>query len=121
MTQRRSATALGVLIEACFERSHPPAEIFGGGMAVMIGDILAEPAPERLDWHEVGAVAGQRHEVDVEPFGRFTHHAGAMIGGHAGAMIGGAIPHDDQLVFGLIQARSRRRTSTVWLWPLARA
>ena len=31
----------------------------------MIGDILAEPAPERLDRHEVGAVAGQRHEVDL--------------------------------------------------------
>jgi hypothetical protein len=38
-----------VLIEACFERGHPPAEILGSGVAVMISDILAEPAPERLD------------------------------------------------------------------------
>ena len=82
----------GVLIEAGLESSHPPAEIFGGGMAVMIGDILAEPAPERLDRHEVGAVAGQRHEVDVERFGRFAHHTGSMIGG--------AVPDDDQLVLG---------------------
>src|SRR4051795_12830964 len=37
-------------------------------------------------------VAGQRHEVDVERFGRFTHHTGSMIGG--------AVPDDDQLVFG---------------------
>ena len=32
-----------VLIEACFERGHPPAEILGGGVAVAIGDILPEP------------------------------------------------------------------------------
>ena len=55
----------GVLIEAGLESGHPPAEILGGRMAVMIGDILPEPTPERLDRHEVGAVAGQRHEVDV--------------------------------------------------------
>jgi hypothetical protein len=30
---------VGVLIEAGLESSHAPAEIFGGGMAVMIGDI----------------------------------------------------------------------------------
>ena len=35
---------VNVLIEACFESGHPPAEILGGGMAVMIGDILAEPS-----------------------------------------------------------------------------
>ena len=42
----------GVLIEAGLENGHPPAEILGGRMTVMIGDILAEPAPERLDRHE---------------------------------------------------------------------
>jgi hypothetical protein len=36
-------------------------------------------------------VAGQRHEVDVERFGRLTHHTGAVIGG--------AVPHDDQPIF----------------------
>ena len=77
----------GVVIEAVLESGNPPAEILGGGVAVVIGDILPEPrASTGMN------VAGQRHEVDVEPFGRFTHHAGAMIGG--------AIPHDDQLVFG---------------------
>jgi hypothetical protein len=35
-------------------------------------------------------VAGQRHEVDVERFGRLTHHTGAVIGG----------ADDDQLVLG---------------------
>jgi hypothetical protein len=34
----------GVLIEAGLESSHASAEILGGGMAVMIGDILAEPS-----------------------------------------------------------------------------
>ena len=82
----------GVLIEAVLESGNASAEIIGGGMAVMIGDILPEPAPESLDRHEVGAVAGQRHEVDVERFGRFMHHTGSMIGG--------AIPDDDQLVLG---------------------
>jgi hypothetical protein len=40
-------------------------------MAVMIGDILAEPAPESLDRHVVGAVAGQRHEVDVGSMSKY--------------------------------------------------
>ena len=53
----------GVLIEAVLESGHPPAEIFGGGMALMTGDILPEPVPESLD----------RHEVDVKHFGGITH------------------------------------------------
>ena len=33
----------GIVIEAGLESGHAPAEILGGGMAVMIGDILPEP------------------------------------------------------------------------------
>jgi hypothetical protein len=33
----------GVLIEAVLESGNASAEIIGGGMAVMIGDILPEP------------------------------------------------------------------------------
>ena len=39
----------GVLIEAVLESGNASAEIIGGGMAVMIGDILPEPAPESFD------------------------------------------------------------------------
>jgi hypothetical protein len=59
-----------VLIEACFECGHSPAEIHGGRMAVMIGDILGDSASERLDRHEVG----QWHEDDLQRFSRFTHY-----------------------------------------------
>jgi hypothetical protein len=43
----------GVLIEAVLESGHPPAGLLGGGMALMISDILPEPVPESLDRHEV--------------------------------------------------------------------
>ena len=54
-----------VLIEPRLECGDAAAQILGGTMAVVIGDVLAQPSPERLDRHEVGAVAGQRHEVDL--------------------------------------------------------
>jgi hypothetical protein len=38
-------------------------------MAVMIGEILAQPAPERFDRHEIGIVVWQRHEVNVQACG----------------------------------------------------
>jgi len=95
----------GVLIEARLESGHPAAEILGGGMAVVIGDLLPEPTPERLDRHEVGAVAGQRHEVDVQRFGRFAHHTCSMIGG--------AVPYDDQLVLGPFGSESAQNIDGV--------
>ena len=41
-------------------------QVFGGGMAVMIDDVRAQPAPQRLDRHQVRTVAGQWREGDVQ-------------------------------------------------------
>src|SRR4051812_20014067 len=61
-------------------------------MAVVVGDVLPEPAPEGLDRPEVGAVARQRYELDPQRGGGLAHHTGAMIGS--------AVPHDPQLPVG---------------------
>ena len=77
-----------ILIEARFESGNTAAEIISGGMAVVGGDVLPKPPPERLDWHEVGAVARQGHELDPQH--------GRRLADDAGAMIGSAVPHDRQ-------------------------
>ena len=35
-------------------------------MAMVIGDVLAQPAPERFDRHQIRAVTRQRHQGDVQ-------------------------------------------------------
>src|SRR5829696_990546 len=55
-------------------------EVLGGAMAVVVGDVLAQPAPEGLDRHEVGAVAGQGYEFDLQRGRGFAHRLGAVIG-----------------------------------------
>src|SRR5215213_3249917 len=57
-------------------------------MAVVVGDVLPEPTPEGLDWHEIGAVARQGHEFDLQRGGGLAHGRGAVIGR--------AIPEQDQ-------------------------
>src|SRR5215216_2745842 len=52
-----------VLVDARGEGPHPPGQVVSAGMAMVIGDVLAQPAPKRLDGHQIRAVAGQRHEV----------------------------------------------------------
>src|SRR5919206_1330419 len=61
-------------------------------MAVVVGDVLAQPAPERLDWHEVGAVARQGHEFDLQCRGGLAYRLGAVIGR--------AVPEQDQRLVG---------------------
>lgn len=51
------------------------------GMAAMIGDVLAQPAPQRFDGHKVGAVGGQPNQVDVQLGGPLAHFNTAVIGG----------------------------------------
>src|SRR3954465_11496289 len=65
-----TTTATGLL---CWRDFHPQEwqlaslhHILRAGMAVMIGDVLPQPAPERLDGHQIGAVARQRHQRDVQ-------------------------------------------------------
>src|SRR5215213_2454716 len=79
-------------MEARLESGDTAAEIVGGGMAVVVGDVLPEPAPEGLDRHEIGAVARQRYELDPQRGGCLAHRTGAMIGS--------AVPDDQQLPVG---------------------
>jgi hypothetical protein len=40
---------MGILVEARLERGDTVTEILGGGMAVVVGYVLPQPAPEGLD------------------------------------------------------------------------
>jgi hypothetical protein len=42
-------------------------------VTVVVGDVLAQPPPQRFDRHDVGAVAGQRLKRDVEFLGASQH------------------------------------------------
>src|SRR3954466_10415382 len=66
-------------------------------MAVMIGDILTQPAPQRLDRHQVRAVAGQRQQMDAQAPGGGPDRLGAMIRR--------AVPEYDQLAGGDLGAQ----------------
>jgi hypothetical protein len=70
----------GIGIDAGLKCGGATDQILGGGMAVMVGDILAQPAPQRLDRHQVRAVAGQRRQVDVQACRSRPNHLGTMIG-----------------------------------------
>src|SRR3954469_20982519 len=85
-----------VLVDADLEVRHPPGQVLGAGMAMMIGDVLAQPAPEGLDWHQVGAVARQRHQGDVQRAGNLPDRLGPVIRG--------TIPQHDQLALGNLGA-----------------
>src|SRR4051794_28930341 len=61
-------------------------------MAVMIRDVLAQPAPERLDGHQIRTVPRQRHQLDVQ-------RARDLPDG-LGPVIGRAVPQHDQLAIG---------------------
>jgi hypothetical protein len=38
-------------------------QVFGGGMAVIVGDVRAQPTPQRLDCHQVRTVPGSGMRV----------------------------------------------------------
>ena len=80
------------LVEPCLERGDAPGQVVGRGVAVMVGEILAQPAPERLHWHQIGAVAGQRDEPDVQ--------AGCGSPDCLGTVIGRTVPdHDERAIW----------------------
>src|SRR3954447_16508612 len=78
----------GVPIDLRLEGGDAAAEVLGGAMAVVVGDVLAQPAPEGLDRHEIGAVARQGPEFDPQRGGGLAHRPGAVIGR--------AVPEQDQ-------------------------
>src|SRR5215207_3016460 len=79
----------GVLIEARLERGRSPGQVLGAGVAVMIGYVLTQPAPEGLHGHQVGAIARQRPERDP----KLTRD---LLDGF-GPVIGRPVPHHEEL------------------------
>ena len=87
----------GLLVDAGLEGGDTTGEIVPARMAVVVGDVLAQPAPERLDRHEIRAVARQRPQLDAQGGGRFPHGPGPVVGG--------AVPQHDQLAVGMFGAQ----------------
>ncbi len=73
---------------------------------MVIGDVLAQPVPERLDRHQIGAVAGQRHEFDVQARGGGPHRLGTMIRR--------AIPDDGERTLGDFRAQPAQHIDRVF-------
>jgi hypothetical protein len=74
-------------------------------MAVVIRDVLAQPAPESLHGHQVGAVAGQRRKLDAQ--------VGGDLANGVGAVIGRAIPQHDQLPLGYLGPQPAQHVDSV--------
>src|SRR3954466_15739993 len=70
----------------CWRDFHPQEwqlaslhQILRAGMAGVIGDVLAQPGPERLHGHQIRAVARQRHQRDAQGRGRLPDGLGPVI------------------------------------------
>ena len=75
------------------ETLDPSNQLSGGGVTMMVSDVLAQPVPQGFDGHEVRAVAGQRPHGDGQLLGEFEDGVGAVIRG--------AIPDDDEFAHRL--------------------
>jgi hypothetical protein len=69
----------GIGIDVSFEGGDAADQVLSRGMAVMVGDILTQPAPQRLNRHQVRAVAGQRLQMDAQAAGGGPDRLGTMI------------------------------------------
>src|SRR3954454_8133426 len=98
----------GLSVDAGLEGGDATGEIVPARVAVVVGDVLAQPAPERLDRHEIRAVARQRHQLDAQGGGRFPHGPGPVVGG--------AVPQHDQLAVGMFGAQPAEHR-----WVLSRS
>lgn len=85
-----------VLVDPCLKRGHAPGQVLSSGVAMVVGDVLAQPAPECLHRHQVGTVAGQRRKRDAEAGGFGSHHLGPVIGC--------AVPDNDEPAVGELGA-----------------
>src|SRR5215218_6001789 len=95
LTQRRSAMTKGSRFRRASKsatRRVRSSQVVSAGMAVVIRDVLAQPVPERLNGHQIRAVARQRHQGDVQ--GR------RGLPDRLGPVIGRAVPEHDQRLIG---------------------
>src|SRR3712207_7760136 len=56
----RSGDDEGLLVQARLEVRHPLGQVLGARMAMVIRDILPQPAPERFDGHQSRAVPDRK-------------------------------------------------------------
>src|SRR3954449_7675031 len=95
-----------VSVQAHLEVRRPPGQVLGAGMAMMVRDVLAQPAPERLDRHQIRAVARQRHQRDIQ--GRRGLPDGF------GPVIRRPIPQHDQWALGHLGAQALQHLDRVF-------
>ena len=95
-----STGGMGTGIDGRLEHCDAPGQVLGGGVAVRTGDVRAQPVPERLHGHRIGAVAWRglgaqppRHrdrvlvsglgtgQIRTWPSSLETHAVGGELGG----------------------------------------
>src|SRR4051812_18903309 len=69
----------GIGIDVGLEGGDAADQVLGGGMAVMVGDVLAQPAPKRLNCLQVRTVAGQWQQMDAQATRGGPDRLGTMI------------------------------------------
>lgn len=93
-----------VLIDPVLKGGDAALEVVQRRMAIVRGDVLAQPAPQGFDRHEIRAVRRQRPERDLQVVRRLPDAAGAMVTG--------PVPQNDQGAVGDFGAQSRNLCKT---------
>jgi hypothetical protein len=102
-----------VLVDSGFEGGDASDQVFGGGVAMVVREILTEPVPQCLHRHQVGAIAGQRRQGDPQAGGGGPHGFGPVIRrpilDHAELAMGDLGPQAAQDVNGVFAIGARIR------------
>src|SRR3954466_5284270 len=70
------------------------------------GDVLAQPAPQRLHGHQIRAVTGQRYEFDAQGRGDLPDGLGPVVGR--------AVPEHDQRALGSLGLQALQHLDRVF-------
>jgi hypothetical protein len=80
------------LVDAGLEGGDAAGEIVPARVVVIVDHILAQPTSQRLEGHQIGAVARQRHQHDAQRRGHFPYRPG----------LEGAIPQHGSRAVGML-------------------
>jgi hypothetical protein len=78
---RTAVRAIGIDIDVGLESGDAVDQIRSGGVAVMVGEVLAQPVPEWFNRHQIRTVTGQWQQMNAQA-------------GCGGPMTRGALPGD---------------------------
>ena len=84
--------SVGIVIELRLEHGDAPDQVACGRMAIVVGDVLAQLAPQRFRRHQIGTVAWQQRKLDAQARRGGPHRLGAVIRG--------TVPDHDELAIG---------------------